>query len=113
MVQVVDSFIQLYGRAPTESEISKMMKIKAGIEKKANKTLTVANQTPKEAKERGQLGGRPKSGRTIKLTEKAKIINRMIKKGMTLREMAELLGVSHPSIHDIKTRYGLPRDDVE
>ena len=36
MVQVFDSFIKMYGRAPTEDEIVKMMKLKAEMEKKVN-----------------------------------------------------------------------------
>lgn len=45
-----------------------------------------------------------------KLTDKAAVINRMIVKGMTMREIGEILGISHQAVTQVKLRYGLPRN---
>jgi len=38
----------------------------------------------------------------------AKMINRMLEKEMTLREIADILGVTHQAVMQVKHRYGLP-----
>jgi len=53
----------------------------------------------------GKLGGAPK----LELSENAKVINRMLIKGMKVFEIAELLGKSHQAVTQVKNRYGLPR----
>jgi DNA-directed RNA polymerase specialized sigma subunit len=60
------------------------------------------------AKENGAKGGNPKR---IKLTEKAKVVNRMLKRHMTIRDIGDVLGVSHQSVSDMKKRYALPRSE--
>ena len=113
MVQVFDSFVKLYGRAPTEDEIVKMMKLKAEMEKKVNPHMQRPHINTITAYTHGKRGGAPKTGRKNKLTEPAKIVNRMIKKGMTMRDIGAILGKSHQAVSEMKRRYGLPREDVE
>ena len=113
MVQVFDSFIKMYGRAPTEDEIVKMMKLKAEMEKKVNPHMQRPHINTITAHTHGKRGGAPKTGRKNKLTEPAKIVNRMIKKGMTMRDIGAILGKSHQAVSEMKRRYGLPREDVE
>ena len=113
MVQVFDSFVKLYGRPPTENEVVKMMKLKADMEKKVNPNMRQTHIDPQRAQEIGRAGGAPKTGRNNKLTEPAKMVNRMIKRGMNMREIGSILGKSHQAVSEMKRRYGLPREDVE
>ena len=113
MVQVFDSFIKMYGRAPTEDEIVKMMKLKAEMEKKVNPHMRKPHVDTMTAQKLGKSGGAPKTGRKCKLTEPAKVVNRMIKRGMTMRDIGAILGKSHQAVSEMKRRYGLPREDVE
>jgi DNA-directed RNA polymerase specialized sigma subunit len=53
----------------------------------------------------GKMGGAPK----LELSENAKVINRMLKKNMTVAEISEILGKSHQAVTQVKNRYGLPR----
>lgn len=62
------------------------------------------------AKENGAKGGNPKR---LKLTAKAKVVNRMLKKRMKIRDIGDVLGISHQSVSDMKKRYALPRLDEE
>ena len=61
---------------------------------------------PKQAQENALKGGRPKA-----LTERAKMINRMLQKDMTLREIADILGITNQAVMQTKHRYGLPIDE--
>ena len=70
-------------------------------------------ETHELAKQNGMLGGRPKGVRTSKLTEPAKVVNRLIKRGLTMREIGSIVGKSHQSVSEMKRRYDLPREDVE
>ena len=56
---------------------------------------------------------KPKPKATVKLSEKAKRVNRMIKLRMSMREIGDALGTSHQAVSEMKRRYGLPREDVE
>jgi len=62
------------------------------------------------AKKNGSLGGRPKTGNNAPLTEKAKVINNMLKHGLTAASIAGMLELTEKSVKGIITRYGLPRD---
>ena len=88
------------------------------IDAKSNKMVFSQDQRlihaqcdPIIGKKNGKLGGRPKAEQKVKLTERAKLVNRMIKRNMTMREIGEILGVSHQSVSELKRRYGLPRDE--
>lgn len=47
------------------------------------------------------------------LPAKARMINRMLLKNFTSKEIADLLEVSRQAIDHTRHRYGLPRSDVE
>ncbi len=69
-------------------------------------TPNVMYRDPKQAQENAKKGGRPKV-----MSDKAKMINRMLEKEMTLREIADILGVTHQAVMQVKHRYGLPRNE--
>lgn len=59
-----------------------------------------------EAKERMKID--PHSLHPAKLSEKAQVLNRLLLRGMTDVEAAEILGRSKQAIRDMKDRYNLP-----
>lgn len=72
--------------------------------------LASAIQDPQVAKKSGSLGGRKKTGRNAKLTDKAKVVNNMLKYNLTTASIAGMLEQTEKSVKGIITRYGLPRD---
>ena len=61
-----------------------------------------------KAKVHGHKGGRPK---VIKeLSKDAVMLNKLLKREISLREAADIMGLTVKSITQIKSRYGLPRD---
>ena len=117
MVQVITSFKDLYGREPTPTELTRMMEIKARIDKKHNRLMAPNkyNPTMADPAKLGRLGGKSKS-KEHKITKPSKMgrmINRMLKSNMPLDKIAYILG-EKPSIveHQIK-RYRLPQEEVE
>ena len=91
------------------------------IDKANNKQLQAPAINYQQARENGLKGGRPSQRAdvqpprdiTIKLSPKAKVVNRMLHKGMKVREIGELLGISHQAVSHMKKNYGLPRKDVK
>jgi len=63
------------------------------------------------AKKNGSLGGRPRTGNNAPLSERAKVINNMIKYDLTTASIAGMLELTEKSVKGIITRYGLPRDE--
>ena len=57
----------------------------------------------------GAKGGRPK----LELTEKAKMVDRMLKLNMSIQNISEVLQVSDKSVIQIKSRYNLPREETK
>lgn len=90
------------------------------IDREVNKKLKEPPVNYKQQRENGLKGGRPRQKAydpprdiTVELSEKAKIVNRMLNKGMKLREVGEILGISHQAVSHIKQQYGLPRKNVK
>jgi DNA-binding NarL/FixJ family response regulator len=91
------------------------------IDKANNKRLREPAIDYQQARENGLKGGRPSQRAdvqpprdiTIKLSPKAKVVNRMLHKGMKVREIGEILGISHQAVSHMKKNYGLPRKDVK
>jgi len=90
------------------------------IDREVNNKLKEPPVNYKQQRENGLKGGRPRQADnepprdiTAKLSEKAKVVNRMLHKGMKLREVGEILGISHQAVSHIKQQYGLPRKDVK
>lgn len=90
------------------------------IDREVNKKLQVPAINYQQQRENGLKGGRPRQMAydpprdiTIKLTPKAKTVNNMLHKGMKVREIGEILGISHQAVSHMKKQYGLPRKDVK
>lgn len=66
-------------------------------------------QQQERARANGKLGGRPKTGNNAKMTERAATINRMMQRGLEVKDIADMLGATEKSILDFKSKYGLPR----
>ena len=45
----------------------------------------------------------------LELSEKAKKVNLLLKKGLTPKECGQVLGCSRQAVVQVKSRYGLPR----
>ena len=87
------------------------------IDREKDKRLREPVIDYQKARENGLKGGRPRpeghEPKIIKpLSDKAAVINRMLLKGMKLRDIGEILGVSHQSVSHIKLHYGLPRHET-
>lgn len=78
------------------------------VDKQKNPKLAAPIPDYNKARENGLKGGRPKKP---PMTANARIINNMMQKGMTLREIGKILERSHQAVQQIATRYGLPRND--
>lgn len=61
-----------------------------------------------KGKAAGVKGGRP-SEKPKKLPRNARIIARCLEKGMTRRDIADVVGVSHQAVSDYMRRYGLQK----
>ena len=91
------------------------------IDREVNKKLQAPAIDYQQARANGLKGGRPSQRAdvkppryiTIKLSPKAKVVNRMLHKGMKVREIGEILGISHQAVSHMKKNYGLPRKDVK
>ena len=89
------------------------------IDAKINKMILVTPQPkskidytdPEIARRHGKLGGRPRTGNNAPLTDKAKVINNMMKHGLTTASIAAMLEVTTETVINIEKRYGLPRDE--
>ena len=77
------------------------------IDRKANPKIMPSPQAKngQNAGKFGKLGGAPK----LALSENAKVINKMLIKGMTVAEISDILGKSHQAVTQVKNRYNLPR----
>ena len=89
------------------------------IDRENNKKLQAPAIDYQKARENGLKGGRPSQRadvqppRNIKpLSEKAAVVNRMLLKGMKVREIGQILGISHQSVSHMKKSYGLPRHEI-
>ena len=91
------------------------------IDRENNKRLQTPAIDYAQQRENGLKGGRPSQKAdvqpprdiTVKLSPKAKVVNRMLHKGMKVRMIGEILGISHQAVSHMKKNYGLPRKDVK
>ena len=90
------------------------------IDREVNKKLQAPAVNYQQQRENGLKGGRPRQAAydpprdiTVKLSAKAKVVNRMLNKGMKVREIGEILGISHQAVSHMKKQYGLPRKDIK
>ena len=90
------------------------------IDRENNKKLQAPAIDYAQQRKNAMKGGRPRQMAydpprdiTIKLSPKAKVVNRMLHKGMKVREIGEILGISHQAVSHMKKQYGLPRKDIK
>ena len=119
MVQVITSFKDLYGREPTATELTRMMEIKARLDKKHNRLMAPNkyNPTMADPAKLGRLGGKArgnaKQRKVTKPSKTGRIINRMLKSNMPLDKIAYILGEKPSFVEHQITRYRLPQEEVE
>lgn len=89
------------------------------IDRENNKKLREPAVNYQQQRINGLKGGRPTQRpeghepKNIKpLSDKAAVVNRMLLKGMKVREIGEILGISHQSVSHMKKQYGLPRHEI-
>lgn len=89
------------------------------IDRENNKRLQAPAVDYQQARKNGLKGGRPQQRTDVQppknmkpLSDKAAVVNRMLLKGMKVREIGEILGVSHQSVTHLKKNYGLPRHEI-
>ena len=101
-------------RKPEQWQIDKYQDIYKKAWDRQNKIDRVANpklvpspqaKNGQNAGKFGKMGGAPK----LALSENAKVINKMLIKDMKVSEIADILGMSHQAVTQVKNRYGLPR----
>ena len=86
-------------------------------DKQANPKLERQNRyvaNGNKGKAGGSMGGRPKQieevlPNKLPLNKDAEMVNRMIFRGMTLVDIAEILSISPRTVGKIKKQFGLPR----
>lgn len=62
-----------------------------------------------KGKSAGVKGGRP-SEKPKKIPRNARIVERCLAKGMSRREISDIIGVSHQAVSDYIRRYGLQKE---
>jgi len=65
-----------------------------------------------KGKEAGIKGGRPPEKPKV-MPRNARIIARCLEKGMTRRDIADVVGVSHQAVSDYMRRYGLQKQEKQ
>ena len=71
-----------------------------------------------QSRENGMNGGAPKKAepkkaepQNLELTAKALSVNKMLLKGLTRSDIADIMGVSPNAVNELVRRYGLPREE--
>lgn len=85
------------------------------IDRENNKKLREPAVDYQQARKNGLKGGRPSQPpekNNKPLTDKAAVVNRMLLRGMKVREIGQILGISHQSVSHMKKNYGLPRHEI-
>jgi len=112
MVNLTESFTKLYGRRPTETELSTMMEMKREQEgwKKHQKQAKAEPKPMREPKTPTKINDRSAYKWPKRASVRAKQINRMLKDGVTIQKMAHYLDVKESQVMaDIKT-WELPQE---
>ena len=60
-----------------------------------------------KAQKNGRTGGRPK----LTLPKDAEMLNKLLKKELSLKDAADIMGLTVQSLSEIKSRYNLPRHE--
>ena len=96
-----------------EEKLGEAMKRFACVENKRAQQLWGAtkNFAAVNHKRNGALGGRPRTEIPVKpMTTHARRVNKMVQRGLSQRDIADILETSHQAVNQIVLRYRLPRD---
>lgn len=105
MVKLVDAFFQVHGRAPTMQEIDTM----AALQKDKDKL--------RELKKRVERGGQAKqkayqrTSSMLRAPRNALMVNRMLKRDVSLPDIAYFLDISDRGVSDLISDWRLPREE--
>ena len=117
MVQVTDTLTRTYGKdigmqEPTREQFEDWYREAwlAKIREERTKKVVVAEPKTKPVTTKSV---KPKPIERIKLSDKARTVNRMLVRGFNSYEISDMLGVSRQSVDQIRKRYGLPRQEDE
>ena len=97
-----------------EEKLGEAMKRVACVENKRAQKLWGAtkNFAAVNHKSNGALGGRPRIDiPIIPLTPHARRVNKMVQRGLSQRDIADILDTSQQAVKQIVLRYRLPRDN--
>ena len=98
-----------------EEKLGEAMKRLARIENRraeklwgSSKNFAAVNQD----RINGALGGRPRTDIPVKpMTPHSQRVNKLLKRGLSQRDIADILDTSQQAVSQIVSRYRLPRDD--
>ena len=98
-----------------EEKLGEAMKRLARIENRraeklwgSRKNFAAVNQ----GRINGALGGRPRTEIPVKpMTAHSRRVNKLLKRGLCQRDIADILDTSQQAVSQIVSRYRLPRDD--
>jgi DNA-binding NarL/FixJ family response regulator len=97
-----------------EEQLGKSMKRLAKIENARARKLWGATKkfdAVSQDKINGALGGRPRTDIPVKpMTPHARRVNKMVQRGLSQRDIADILDTSQQAVNQIVLRYRLPRD---
>lgn len=128
MVNIVDAFRKLENRDPTQSEVIKMMQMKAEQDARKNGLIkpkqNIAELSSKYRNQHGsKLKREPKSPQQInddrkykwpyRASQKAMQINRMLNDGVTIEKIAYYLDVRENVVSGEITRWDLPQKQTK
>ena len=99
-----EDFYRQAWEAQTKKDVEKNPKLAGMVNNK--KTQKQINDRLK-AQQNGKTGGRPK----LALTKDAKMLNKLLKKELSLKDAADIMGLTMQSLSQIKSRYNLPRNE--
>ena len=107
MLTEMERYEDLYRQAweaQTKKDIETNPKL-AGMVNNKNSKKQINDRL--KAQQNGKTGGRPK----LTLTKDAEMLNKLLKKELSLKDAADIMGVTIHSLRQIKSRYSLPRNE--
>ena len=90
--------------AQTKKDIETNSKL-AGMVNNKNSKKQINDRL--KAQQNGKTGGRLK----LALSKDAEMLNKLLKKELSLKDAADIMGLTMQSLSQIKSRYSLPRNE--
>lgn len=107
MLTEMERYEDLYRQAweaQTKKDIETNSKL-AGMVNNKNSKKQINDRL--KAQQNGKTGGRPK----LTLSKDAEMLNKLLKKELSLKDAADIMGLTMQSLSQIKSRYSLPRNE--